>query len=172
MTPELRTVRLVLRPLEPADAPWIAREIARPEVIRMLTSPPYPYALAHAEEWVTQVRTKPGHWVVEGDGAALGVITCSRDDRGEDLGYWLSRSAWGRGYMTEAARAVAADHFAAGADVLTSGYITDNPASARVLTKLGFAPAEVLQRWSNARDGEVPVQRMVLTRDRWSTLHG
>ena len=62
-------------------------------------------------------------------------------DRGSnsELGYWVVPSHWGRGYATEAARAVvAAARYSLPIDRLVSGHFTDNPASGAVLRKLGF----------------------------------
>jgi RimJ/RimL family protein N-acetyltransferase len=56
-----------------------------------------------------------------------------------ELGYYVARSKWGTGIVTEAARAVV-NHALHGLRLgfLTSGYFIDNPASGRVLDKLGF----------------------------------
>ncbi len=58
-----------------------------------------------------------------------------------ELGYWLGRPFWGHGYATEAARKLAGFAFSRlKATQLTAGYFHDNPASGRVLEKVGFAP--------------------------------
>jgi RimJ/RimL family protein N-acetyltransferase len=64
------------------------------------------------------------------------------DQNGEaEIGYWLTRDVWGQGYATEAGQAVvsmARDSLRLRR--LVSGHFVDNPASGRVLTKLGFHP--------------------------------
>ena len=59
VTPELRTARLRLRAPVATDAGWIARDIAHPGVYRKLTSPPCPYRLEHAQDWLSGQR--PGN---------------------------------------------------------------------------------------------------------------
>jgi [ribosomal protein S5]-alanine N-acetyltransferase len=80
--------------------------------------------------------------VIEREGAFLGWAGLSRwnpDHRSASLGYCLGEAAWGRGYATEAARALLAWAF----DALPLNRVqaeadTRNAASARVLEKLGF----------------------------------
>jgi RimJ/RimL family protein N-acetyltransferase len=156
-----RTPRLTLRPGWPEDAPALARAIAHEQVAFKLARLPWPYTEAHARAWL-----EADH----GDGDVPLLIFAH--DRGEapeliggvglhpvgndtEIGYWLTPSAWGRGYATEAGRAVVdmARH-ALGRRRLVSGHFVDNPASGRVLRKLGFAPTGVEKRQCLAR-GEV-----------------
>jgi ribosomal-protein-alanine N-acetyltransferase len=61
------------------------------------------------------------------------------DGRSAELGYYIARDHWGRGIATEAALAITRVGFESfGFLKLTSGYHADNPASGRVLAKLGF----------------------------------
>jgi RimJ/RimL family protein N-acetyltransferase len=66
-----------------------------------------------------------------------------------ELGYWIARAHWGRGYATEAARAVLDLAFQGlRLSRIEAGHFADNAPSARVLAKLGFAPQgqRMLQR--------------------------
>jgi RimJ/RimL family protein N-acetyltransferase len=64
----------------------------------------------------------------------------AQDGRSAELGYYIARDHWGRGVATEAALAITRVGFESfGYRKLTSGYHMDNPASGRVLAKLGFA---------------------------------
>ena len=159
---ELQTARLMLRPPRGDDAAWIATEIATAEVHAMLTAPPKPYRLADAIGWLASAKSAPGHYVIVTD-EPIGVVTLESATRGPELGYWLRKSAWGQGYMTEAARAVVAEHFLDGAPDLLSGHLTGNTASAAVLGKLGFRSAGTASHFSGFYGHEVEVQRMVLT---------
>jgi RimJ/RimL family protein N-acetyltransferase len=59
---------------------------------------------------------------------------------GPNLGYWLGRPYWGKGYMTEATRAFLAHLFRSSAsDIVYSGALADNAASLAIQWKLGFA---------------------------------
>ncbi len=58
------------------------------------------------------------------------------------IGYLLAEEAWGQGYATEVLNGLI-DHLRDLAPVtLRAGVAADNPASARVLIKVGFAPDE------------------------------
>ena len=69
-----------------------------------------------------------------------------------ELGYWIVPSQWGKGFATEAARAVIA--LAQGSLRLTrivASHILDNKASATVLRNLGFVDTgEVVMHESRA----------------------
>ena len=89
----------------------------------------------------------------------IGGVGIHANDEGEsELGYWLTPDAWGRGYATEAAAAVvrtARDTLRL--KRLVSGHFIDNPASGKVLRKLGFRPTgRVVMRDSRARGHATP----------------
>jgi RimJ/RimL family protein N-acetyltransferase len=101
------------------------------------------------------------------DGALIGLCALDRcDDSVWELGYWYGKSYWGQGYASEAARTVARHAFEdLDATMLTAGWFVDNPASGRVLEKLGFVAAGTMQRHRLSRGGAVTSNRMLLTRD-------
>ena len=69
-----------------------------------------------------------------------------------EMGYWIGKPYWGMGYATEAARAVILHAFQKERfDYLTVGHFRENPASARVIAKLGFEPSGELLRDCAAR---------------------
>ncbi|MDH5797588.1 MAG: GNAT family N-acetyltransferase [Paracoccaceae bacterium] len=165
MSKIIKTERLLLRPLEIADAPELARLIADWQVMRWLTSPPWPYRVEDAE-WFINDESSNGSYGIFHDGTLCGVVGI-----GEDLGYWLGVPFHGKGIMTEAAGGVVADYFDNGGEVLNSGYLLGNAASANVLTKLGFQPNGTRTDLSKPLAREVTLQKMVLTRDRWIARH-
>jgi RimJ/RimL family protein N-acetyltransferase len=162
----VRTERLLLRPGWAEDAPALFRAIRDEGVVRNLATAPWPYAPADAEAFLARDRSpaEPAMLILLRTGAApelIGGIGFGRKpDGGVELGYWLTRSHWGRGYATEAGRAV----IAAGRDSLRlkrveAGHFLDNPASGRVLEKLGFRPTgAIVPRWSAGR-GEIAASR-------------
>ena len=161
-----RTPRLTLRPGWPEDAPALARAIAHEAVAMKLAKLPWPYTLADAEWWLGQAQVGDNHPLLifaHDRGLAPELIGGAglhpaNEERGceMEIGYWLTPSAWGRGYATEAARAVVdmARH-ALGRRRLVSGHFLDNPASGRVLRKLGFAQTGVEKRDCLARGEQV-----------------
>ena len=158
--PALQTERLTLRPGRLADAAELTAAIAHWDVARMLERLPWPYTIADARWWLAQPKPdqRPELLVTLRENGAIvgGVGLVDKDE--VDLGYWLTPSAWGRGYATEAARAtVAFARDVLGLTHLSSGHYADNPASGHVLAKAGFRATGVEgTRHSLARGGEVP----------------
>lgn len=162
--------RVRLRPMSLSDAGWIARESARPEVHRMAGRIPARQPALSAEGFVLIMQARErvcGDCVrvierIE-DGEPLGLIGLHRAGEGaHELGYWLARDAWGQGYATEAGRAMLAAFEARGGGALAAGHYVDNPASGRVLEKLGFSPTgETPEQFSLGRMAKAPCRRMV-----------
>jgi RimJ/RimL family protein N-acetyltransferase len=145
----IRTERLLLRPLRPTDAEPLLALFANWEVVRWLSTPPWPYSLDDARAFVTaQVdveRARSNYLAITLDGTLIGGVDARSNRpvgataRSPILGYWLGQPHWGRGYMTEAVRAFVRHLFASGAaDTIYSGAFADNAASLRVQEKLGF----------------------------------
>jgi len=159
-----RTERLLLRPAWEEDAPALFRAIAHEEIVRNLARAPWPYSLADAETFVAAPRSpreptmlvfrRTGGAPILAGGVGLGRSPCG----GIELGYWIAKPFWGQGYATEAAGAmidIARDSLRG--DRLVSGHFLDNPASGRVLRKLGFkATGAIRARYSAARGEQVP----------------
>lgn len=153
---ELRTERLTLRPWRRGDEDALAREADDVEVWRTVRDRfPCPYTLADAERWIGHTLGLPGpprHFATIVDGAAVGGVGLElRDDIHRctaEIGYWLGRAWWGRGFATEAVRRITAYGFET-FDFLTriEGHVfASNRASARVLEKAGYAREARLRR--------------------------
>ncbi|MGR3343365.1 MAG: GNAT family N-acetyltransferase [Paracoccaceae bacterium] len=166
MTEEISTGRLLLRPLFISDAADITRLIADWQVMRWLTSPPWPYALADAA-WYLGDRFSNGSLAILFHGRLAGVVSVNKE-----LGFWLGREFWGRGLMTEAAGAAVAKCFANHDAILNSGYLIGNTVSCKLLTKLGFRETAVEMVYSNPRSKDVRLQKMALTRQDWQARNG
>jgi RimJ/RimL family protein N-acetyltransferase len=158
-----RTARLTLRPGWPEDAGALTRAIAHEEVVTNLARAPWPYTLDDAEEFLARPREAAAPRFVilshEADYPRIvGSIAVWFEEDCHEIGYWLTPTAWGRGYATEAGHAVLqmARH-ALGVKRIRAGHFVDNPASGRVLTKLGFRPTgAVVPRHSRARGVAAP----------------
>jgi len=131
--PIIETEGFTLRPIEVADIPAMVEGMAHWDVVRMLTTPPHPYRSCDADSFVASAPNRPWLWAIATD-RLIGTV-----EIGSHLGYWLAPSHWGQGIMTRAA-ALALDSYFRGteADLVVSGCFDDNPASHRVLGKLGF----------------------------------
>lgn len=156
-----RTERLLLRPGWKEDAPALFQAIADQRIVRNLASPPWPYTLADAEAFLsTERRADEASFLVFrrtcGAPQLIGTAGLGRTPTGQtELGYWIGREHWGLGYATEAARAVvdiARDSLRL--KRLIAGHFLDNPASGRVLQKLGFRPVGIVAERFSAGRGE------------------
>ncbi len=137
----LATERLVLRPFQRADASEFARLAGDWAVASMTSDIPYPFSNKQAMGWLRPVRGEV-RFAIELEGTLIGGAGFYRRPSGAaELGFWLGRPWWGRGYATEAARAVV-QHGIANPRLpgFSSARFVDNRASERVLTKLGFEP--------------------------------
>ena len=168
MTQDLLTPRLRLRPVCAEDAQIIHETLQDIEIARWLSRVPYPYSRDDAAWFTGEVEAGriPAYAILDAEGF-VGVIAID-----PTLGYWFARRAWGRGYATEAGQALLAAHFAQGAESVEAGYYDENPASGRVLEKLGFEPAGPQMLPSMVLGHDVPGQKVRLGRARWQALQG
>ena len=117
---------------------------------------PHPYADGLAEEWLTsQARAYDAGEAVtfaittQADGDLVGAIglTLERSDARAELGYWIGKPFWNRGYATEAARAVVRYGFGQlGLERIHASYFAGNTTSGRVLRKIGMQHEGRLRR--------------------------
>lgn len=164
-----RTERLLLRPGFPEDAPALAAAIADESIARNLANVPWPYSMRDAEAFLASPRDPilPSLLIFErGDCAPQLVGACGlgrRPSGAVEMGFWIGRSYWGRGYATEACAALIEIARTLGLASVEGSHFLDNPASARVLEKLGFEPIGIVApRLSRARGTEVPARLMRL----------
>lgn len=160
----IRTARLRLTPVTDGDPDEIAETLGNYDVARWLGRVPYPYGPADARAFIAANRDGAGRvWFIHDDAGLAGGIGID-----DELGYWLARRAWGRGYATEAGDAVIDAHFAdPAADMLRSNHFPGNERSANVLRKLGFRPAGTRAVRSLSLAQTVEAQALVLSREDW-----
>lgn len=155
-TPVLKTARLTLRPFRLGDASRFVALAGNLAVARMTSDIPHPLHIWQCRRWLRQARGEV-RFAVEHEEQVIGGVGyfCHRTRVGE-LGFWLGEQYWGKGLATEASRAVVEYGFTAGhLEALTSANFIDNPASGRILTKLGFTANGRMRTISIARGHEV-----------------
>lgn len=158
-----RTPRLTLRPGWIEDAPALTAAIAHEGVAMKLARLPWPYALFDAETFLNAPvgRGEASCLIFAHDAGPtprlIGGCGVHRAEGGYEIGYWLTPDAWGRGYATEAGRAMLGiARYGLGHRALGAHHHLDNPASGRVLRKLGFVPTGRIEpRPSRARGANV-----------------
>lgn len=171
-TPVLHTERLTLRPFRLGDAHRFVTLASDPAVARMTSDIPHPLHVWQCRRWLRQARGEV-RFAIERDGELIGGVGyfCHRPRVGE-LGFWLGTPYWGTGFATEAARTVVQYAFTAGnLAALTSANFVDNPASARILSKLGFVTSGHMRTISVARGYEVDGITWMLDRELARTLY-
>ncbi|MFT6774743.1 MAG: RimJ/RimL family protein N-acetyltransferase [Paracoccaceae bacterium] len=162
---------LTLRAPHPTDAALIGHYLADPRVARHLTAIPHPYPPGAAEALVDRAlagkRTGP-LYVMDVGGAVVGLIFVNAAGQGvARFGYMVAPAWWNTGYATAGVAAALKAQFASGIDAVTANVFTDNDASARVLTRLGFAYEGEGEEYSAGRGGVAPCWRYRLTRARF-----
>ncbi|MDK2889682.1 MAG: hypothetical protein PWR21_314 [Methanoculleus sp.] len=145
--PILATGRLLLRPYTLADARAVQR-LCGDYAVAATTLLPHPYPDGLAEAWIASLR----EGIERGDAAAFAVTLAGEGTliggvrlridpahaRGE-LGFWVAKHCWGRGYATEAVRAVIEYGFSVlGLHRVHAMHFSRNPASGRVMEKCGM----------------------------------
>ncbi len=154
--PELKTERLILRPLRMSDARDMYAYAQDPEVSRhVLWS-------AHTSIFQTRAflrsairqyrRGEPGSFaiVLKASGHMIGTVGfmwIDREYKSAEVGYSLGRAYWNQGIMTEALRAVVAYGFdQLGLNRIEAQHETDNPASGRVMAHVGMRQEGILRQ--------------------------
>ncbi len=166
----IRSERLFLRPGWPEDWEELLAGIGDEAVVRNLAKAPWPYTADDAR-WFSSQPQDPRcpHFFVtvptsREPARIIGGVGLALNDGEIELGYWIARDSWGRGYATEAARAVLRLARTLGHSRISAGHFADNPASGKVLRKVGFAPTgELRPRYCVARGSDVPAVIHALT---------
>jgi ribosomal-protein-alanine N-acetyltransferase len=180
--PILTTERLSLRALRPNDAEALMALYSDPQVLRFLNLAPTDSAekalglinwfndLFEQQIGVQWAFTQSGEDRLIGTGGAYGW---DRDNRRVDIGYHILPALWGRGYATEAARAVVQwcfDHL----DVhrVQADCTEGNIASERVMLKCGFTHEGTWREscWEHGRF--VNIKQFGLLRREWTAVNG
>ena len=163
--PTIQTERLVLRAPALADAAHLTALIGAREVAATTLLIPHPYTIQHAESFINmqegEVSAGKGiNWLVMLKGGGLvggiGLVLTPAHTRAE-VGYWMGVAHWGKGYATEAARAVVRHAFSVlGLERLNAYHYAGNLASGRVLLKAGMRFEGILRghilKWGQYHD--------------------
>ena len=174
---EIETKRLLLRPFEPSDAPAVARSLNNLAVARNLARVKFPNAVEDALTWFHFLNSSDPRSVVcavafrAAPDELIGVISYEYlEDAEADFGDWLRECCWHMGLMSEAAKALVRYAFTERkVQTLVSAFHNDNPNSGRILRRVGFVKTQQTMSFSLARNTEVPVTKMQLTKSRWNS---
>lgn len=178
--PTLTTPRLILRPFVSTDASEVQRLAGDARVAATTLNVPHPYLDGIAEAWIAT------HPVArsEGTGVTFAITSHENELRGAialkisgehsrgELGYWIGHPFWGRGLTTEAASAVLEFTFRTlQLNRVQASYLPTNPASGRVLEKLGMQREGLhRERYRKGDQFQDVVEYAILHRD-WIARH-
>jgi len=169
ISPRIETRRLALRAPEDRDAARIAALADDYEIAKMTSRMPHPYGVADAREFVARAAAqdprRDNTFLIEHeDEGVVGCIGFFHDaDPVPEVGYWVGRPFWGRGFAGEALTgALDWARRSWGKRAVVAGHFEDNPASGRVLARAGFLyTGEVRTMPSRARGEPVRTRRMI-----------
>jgi len=164
--PTFQTERLVLRPFTLADATDVRRLAGERDVAATVANMPHPYEEGMAEEWISTHAER----FERGEGGCFAVtlrqdktlvgsmgLTVNAEHERGTIGYWIGKPFWNNGYCTEAAGAVLRYAFEQlGLNRITANHFKRNPASGRVMQKIGMRQEGCLlqefKKWGQFED--------------------
>jgi RimJ/RimL family protein N-acetyltransferase len=180
---EITTERLVLREIVPGDLPAVLAYQNNPLYLRY-------YAWSSRSEEDVRAFLKmlidlqfeePRRKfqlaiTLAGDDTAIGNCGIRRKDHNDfeaDIGYELNPQHWGRGYATEAARALVAFGFREfGLHRVSSWCVADNKGSERVMQKVGMTLEGRLRDNEFYKDRWWDTLQYAVLKDEWEALGG
>ena len=173
--PVLETERLVLRAPRLEDAKAVAVLANDRRIAENTRRIPHPYTCADAEDFIAAVKAAGGETaflITLSDSTLIGACGLNMTEGpAHEIGYWLGVPFWGKGFGTEAARALIDYAFTElGHDALQAGARVTNPASRRILEKCGFQWTGVGLCRVRALASSAPIDRFRLDRGLWTSL--
>jgi RimJ/RimL family protein N-acetyltransferase len=172
-----------------ADADALQRLAGDPAVADTTLNIPHPYEDGFAERWIGNHRD----WFERGRQAVFAVtlkppsarateppqsspakligtvgLLIDREDQRAELGYWIGKPYWNQGYCTEAARAAIDFGFEQlGLNRIYAHHFVRNPASGRVLQKLGMSYEGRLRQHVRKWDAFEDLELYAVLKDQW-----
>lgn len=172
--PTFRTTRLTLRPFARSDAADVQRLAGEYEVALNTLFIPHPYPDGAAEDWIATHESdfeenRVHHFALDADGVLIGSMgLVMKGDGLAEIGYWVGKPYWGQGYATEAGREVVRYGFEeCGLQRIFAAHYVRNPASGRVLQKLGMQYEGTLRRHQAKWGVLIDIAFYGLLRDEW-----
>jgi ribosomal-protein-alanine N-acetyltransferase len=165
----IQTNRLILRPFKLSDAGGVQKLAGDFEIADTTLFIPHPYEDGIAELWIRSHAEKFAkgkeliYAITEKKSEELvGSIglTINPDHDHAELGYWIGKSYWNRGYATEAAKAMLGFGFGElNLERIHAHCLTRNKASGKVLLKLGMQHEgrlrKHIKKWNKLEDIEM-----------------
>jgi len=164
---------VVLRYFVAGDAPTVELLAGDRDVAEKTALIPHPYPAGAAQAWIATHEAERAagreysYAITETGGPLLGAISLRpRPGERENVGYWIGRRYWGRGYATAAAQALIALGFELlDLEAVTASHLARNPASGRVMEKCGMRLLRTERRDHRGAPEDIHVRG--IARDEW-----
>lgn len=163
----IETKRLLLRPFKLADGPRVKDLAGNIAIADTTLNIPHPYKNGMAEEWISthEAKFKSGEMInsaiilksTDSLIGAIGLLSINMRFNRAELGYWVAKEYWSQGYCPEAAKAILEYGFQKiDLHKITATHITRNPASGKVMRKIGMKKEGILRehvsKWDKYED--------------------
>jgi RimJ/RimL family protein N-acetyltransferase len=179
--PTLYTERLILRAFDASDAPAVQRLAGDRLIAATTMNIPHPYDLAMAQEWIATheddwIQGRAAHFAIasRADGGLVGAVglRLKTEHSTAELGYWIGKPYWGVGYATEAATAAVAFGFNdLRLNRIHAHHFGGNPASGRVLQKIGMQHEGCLRQHVRKWGAFEDVEEYGVIASEWRAMH-
>lgn len=170
---DIETSRLKLRPFNESDIPALVALLSAREIAATTLRIAHPYTEQHARDFLVHARNPEKLWLAitqrSDDQLRGGVgLMLKPEHQQAELGYWIGVPYWGHGFATEAAQAAVRHGFA---DLklhrIAAMCMMRNPASGRILVKLGMRHEGCLREAQNKWGEYVDVDCYAILRKEW-----
>ena len=162
---EIHTDRLILRnTISEQEKISLVSQVGDWEVVKWLANVPYPYTYDDLEDYLLISDSNQFDLNIFLGNQLIGRVGLTFDgDNYYDLGYWIGKDYWGKGYATESSKKLL-EYVLDKLDSpkIKSGYFVDNFSSWNVLKKLGFKEVRVEKRYSVSNKKEMDLMLVVL----------
>ncbi len=146
---DIETERLMLKSISTDDRDFIFKQFSDDDINRYLYDAEPMTSVEEADEIIEfymQPEPRGQHrWVIIDKASGEKIGTCgfhcwNREEGSVEMGYDLQKAYWGKGYMTEALKAVLAEYIdKMGVSAVYAHIYTENERSIKLAQKLGFA---------------------------------
>ena len=163
---EIHTDRLILRKaISEQEKISLVSQIGDWEVVKWLANAPYPYTDDDLEDYLLISDSNQFDLNIFLNNKLIGRVGLTLDgDNYYDLGYWIGKDYWGKGYATESSKKLleyVLDQL--DSPKIKSGYFVGNFVSGNVLKKLGFKVVGIEKRYSVSNKKEMDLMLVVLS---------
>ena len=134
---ELRKFRL-------QDAERVSALLQDKDIAKWTSNIPFPYSKQDAIKWIksTSQDTARNPFAIEVDDQVVGCVSHWVNSKSKiEVGYWLGKDYWGKGYATQALAQMLSQPDFPATEIVVAQVMTENIGSQRVLLNNGFSCA-------------------------------